>query len=89
MDEKAVRAILVRGLEAGAVPQLFAPAARAAFLAGEDDLRFAALDMDSLARMELCIAIELATGVTIVPDELGSYESAGELARVLAARTGD
>lgn len=47
----------------------------ARFLAGESDFTFEELDLDSLARMELCIAIEVATGVSIAPDELTAIQT--------------
>lgn len=41
--------------------------------------------MDSLARMELCIAIEVETGVSLTPDDLDSFRSLGALARRVVA----
>ena len=88
MDEHAVRATLVEGLDAGSVYQIYPPATRAAFIAGEIDLSFADLAMDSLALIELCMAIEVGTGISLAPDDLGSYASLGALATAVARQTG-
>ncbi len=87
LDERSVRAVLVVGLDAGAVYQICEAATRAAFLAGDIDFTFAELDMDSLARMELCMAIEVGTKGSLAPDDLGSYASLGALAQAVAGRT--
>jgi len=87
MDEPAIRAILADGLEQGAVSAINRARTRAAWLAGTEDLPFAGLDMDSLARMELCIAIEVGTGIALAPADLDRYQSIGELARDLARMT--
>lgn len=47
------------------------------------DISFAALAIDSLASMELCIALEEKTGVSIMPDELEDIGSLNALAEFL------
>lgn len=79
---------MVEGLDAGSVYQIYPPATRAAFIAGDIDLTIAELGMDSLACMELCMAIEVGTGISLAPDDLGFYASLGELAQKLAGRSG-
>lgn len=86
MDEREVRRIIVEGLDAGGVTKLKAAKARAEFLDGVRDLRIDELGMDSLARMELCIAIELGTGVSIASRELADHRSLGALAEAVAGR---
>lgn len=86
MDAGEIRAILAGGLEAGAVQEINDVETRDAFLAGRIDLPFAELSMDSLARMELCIAIEVGTGVSLAPEDLAKYESVGALAAMLVER---
>jgi len=86
MDGRALRAIFVDGLVAGAVHQINDVATREAFLDGSRDLRFDELEMDSLARMELCIAIEVGTGVSMAPEELGRHASLRELEVALLER---
>jgi acyl carrier protein len=86
MDARTIRQAMVDGLEAGAVHKIAVTRTRNAFLAGELDLRFADLGMDSLARMELCIAIEIGTGVSLAPEELDRYESLVALAEDIARR---
>jgi hypothetical protein len=59
------------------------PQDRDAFLAGKGDVDFSQLEMDSLARMELCICIEVGTGVEITPDQLDDIKSLAGLAKIL------
>lgn len=87
MDEPAIRAILADGLEQGAVSAIHDARTRAAWLAGTEDLAFASLEMDSLARMELCIAIEVGLGIALAPADLDRHRSIGELARELVRMT--
>lgn len=55
-----------------------------AFLDGAGDVNFSDLEMDSLARMELCISIEVGTGVEITPDQLDEIKSlAGLVEKIL------
>ncbi|MEO8487548.1 MAG: acyl carrier protein [Betaproteobacteria bacterium] len=61
---------------------------RGAFIAGTVDSALAALEMDSLAKMELCIAIEVGSGVSLAPEELERFGSLGDLAAEIARRTG-
>jgi hypothetical protein len=86
MNEREIRLILVDGLEAGAVHQVNDVSIRESFLAGTRDLSFAELEMDSLAKMELCIAIEVGTGVSLAPEELGRFAAIGEIVTMLRER---
>ena len=86
MDERAIREIFVDGLVAGAVHQINDVATRKAWLDGTRDLRFDELEMDSLAKMELCIAIEVGTGVSLAPEELGRFAAIGEIVAMLRER---
>lgn len=82
MEEAArIRQVLVDGLEIGSVALIYEPSVRAPFLAGAADVPLEQLEMDSLARMELCIAIEVETGVALTPDDLAAYATLGDLAR--------
>jgi acyl carrier protein len=57
---------------------------RRRFLDEGASLLLADLDMDSLGRMEFCIAIELSTAVTLLPAqlaELGSTEAIEQFVR--------
>lgn len=49
------------------------------FLDGHEDIPFSELDIDSLAKMELCISIEVFTGVSISPDELVYFKTMSKL----------
>lgn len=86
LTARAIRAALVEGLEAGGVGQVNRVGIRDRFLAGELDLKLTELDMDSLAKMELCIAIEVSTGVSLAPEELDRYDSLGALVAEIERR---
>jgi len=86
MDARTIREALVEGLEAGAVAKASRVDFRGPFLDGALDATFAELELDSLARMELCIAIEVALGVSLAPEELQRYRSLDALADDLIAR---
>ncbi len=86
MDARSIRQAMVDGLEAGAVTRISRRDTRSSFLAGEIDIPLAELEMDSLARMELCIAIELGTGVSLAPEELDRYPTLEALVRDVQER---
>lgn len=76
-----IRQVLVDALEIGSVALIYDPTVRAPFLAGDGDVTLDRLDMDSLARMELCIAVEVETGVSLTPEDLDAHATLGDLAR--------
>ena len=86
MDVRTIRTAILDGLSAGAVWQAKRAAFRDAFLAGESAVPMAELEMDSLAKMELCIAIEVGTGVSLAPEELERYGSLAALVDDVASR---
>lgn len=88
MDARTVREALIEGLEAGGITQASQVRFRTPFLDGSLDATFAELELDSLARMELCIAIEVALGISLAPEELQRYRSLDALVADLMARLG-
>ena len=82
------RAILAEGVRANPV----APPERPELLARIDDpadaVPFADLEFDSLAKLELCIWLELEQGVMVTEADMAEQGSLGALAAHLAARTG-
>lgn len=79
MTASEIRQMLVEAMLGASVFGLRDQGLTDAFLAGEADVAIEALDMDSLGAMELCIAIEVNTGVEIVPDNLETLETLGAL----------
>ena len=67
------------GLEQGSCFALRNNGWKEEFLAGWRDVAFKDMDIDSLAIMELCIAIEVESGVSILPEELVQCETLGAL----------
>ena len=59
---------------------------RGDFLAGIGDIGFDEIEMDSLARMELGIAIEVSTGKEVAPEQLQDMKSLAGLAEFLENR---
>ena len=79
MTEADIRAMLCRAMEAGAVVKIFEPAVRKMLLETGEDLEIASLGMDSLARMEFSIAIEVETGISLTPDDLLKFSTVNQL----------
>lgn len=79
MTEQDIRRIVGEALSYATVFGYAESGLAPAFLAGEADIILADLDMDSLSIMELCIAIETETGVSILPDQIGSHETLQKL----------
>ncbi|BBK34873.1 phosphopantetheine binding protein [Stella humosa] len=88
MDEQAIRRVLVDALEIGGVAAIHEPAIRDPFLAGTADITLERLEMDSLAKMELCIAVEVETGVSLTPDDLLAYATLGQLVQQIGRQAG-
>lgn len=86
MTDHEIRTIIVEALEYASVFTMKKNDLTAAFLKEKDDIRLSALDMDSLASMELCIAIELNTGVSVVPTDLQRIGTLNRLVETI--RTG-
>ncbi len=63
-----------------------APAAYRAFVQDGADVRFDAMEMDSLARMEFCISLELNADISIAPEQLEEIGSLGQLLAIVERR---
>lgn len=81
MTEADIRQVIADALVYAAVPRFRDSAEQADFVAGKRDIQLADLEIDSLAAMELCIAIETNSGVSIVPGELAEVGTLGALAK--------
>jgi hypothetical protein len=69
MEDLEIRTVLVHALERASTRGFRDPTLSRRFLQG-DDIALESLELDSMGRMELCIAIEETTGVVLVPDDL-------------------
>ena len=81
------RRLIVSALTEANVRPVAGDASMQSFLNGAGDIKFKDVEMDSLARMEFCISIEVHSGVSIAPDALGEIESLARLAEMIEART--
>jgi acyl carrier protein len=86
MNEQQIRTIVVEALEYSSVIALRDKNLSEGFLDGTAEVPIALLDMDSLAEMEVCIAIEVNTGVSIVPEQLRKIGTLGRLVALIQAR---
>jgi acyl carrier protein len=86
VDVRRIREAVVDGLEAGGVGRAGDGRFRAPFVDGALDATLAELELDSLARMEVCIAIEVATGLSLAPEELQRYRTLRELVDDVVAK---
>jgi acyl carrier protein len=75
---------VVEALEAASVAGLQTNALVSQFISGAADITFAELQLDSLARMEFCIAIEVNCGISILPDHLYETGTLGRIADMIA-----
>ena len=80
-----IRAAMVDALRAAA-PGAFDEAMRTAYLAGGMNIALADLGLDSLGRMEFCIAVELSTGVTLLPAQLAELVTTNAIERYIGER---
>jgi acyl carrier protein len=80
-DEQA-RKLLVEAMRYANVGGLKAEQ-RSAFEVGAADIELAGLEMDSLATMELCIAIEANSGLSITPEQLQAASTGSELVHLI------
>lgn len=82
-----VRRNIVHVVNAGQSNRL-KPAAGAAFIAGAKDIRFGDIDLDSLARMNLMVMLEVEYGVLIRPVEFLKLGSLGDVCSVALSQDG-
>jgi acyl carrier protein len=79
VTDHEIRSILARELEYACLTVMRDKELMPIFMESRRDIALAELEMDSLAEMELCIAIEINTGVSIVPNELQRIGSLNRL----------
>ena len=82
MTSEEARRVLLQAMRYANVQGL-SSAQGEAFVAGEADIQLDRLDMDSLAAMELCIAIEANGGASITPDQLKAAATGSALVRLI------
>lgn len=70
MTEHEIRTVIIEAMDYANVIGRSNQSMITLFLEEGEDIAFNQLSMDSLATMELCIALEVNAGVSIVPDDL-------------------
>lgn len=86
MTEAEIRQVISDALVYAAVPLFAESDEQADFVAGRRDVRLDEFEIDSLATMELCIAIELNLGVEIVPGDLAEIATLGDIVALAQGR---
>lgn len=86
MGEDDLRQMLVDAIDGSTIVGLRRSGLMEGFLNGTTDIPFGALEMDSMGAMELCIAVEVNTGVEIVPAELAELGSLGAVVASIMER---
>lgn len=79
MNKTAIRELLVHILQDAGIFYLRDTVAESDFVAGVWDIDLADLDIDSLSAMELCIGLEAEWGLTVLPEDLSSLGTLGQL----------
>lgn len=82
MTDEQARKILVQAMRYANITDISADQ-WTAFEAGTADIDLDRLGVDSLATMELCIAIEANGGLSITPEQLKAAPSGNALARLI------
>lgn len=88
MTEAEIRQVIADALVYAGVPRFAGSQEQADFVAGRRDIAMADFQIDSLASMELCIAIELNLGVEIVPGDLTMISTLGGIVALANRRAG-
>ena len=86
MNTQTARKIIVSALDDGNVFSFRDVHLINLFLSGEKKILISDLLLDSLSSMEICIAIELSTKISISPEELMNLESLDDLVDTLMAK---
>lgn len=86
MTEAEIRQVISDALVYAAVPLFADSPEQADFLAGRRDIAMGEYEIDSLAAMELCIAIEANLGVEIVPGDLAEIATLGGIVALAQER---
>ncbi|MDB5539358.1 MAG: hypothetical protein JWQ89_1085 [Devosia sp.] len=84
MTNEDIRQVIADALGYASVPRFRGSSREAAFLSGAEDVPLATLEIDSLAAMELCIAIETIVGVSILPQQLAEIGSLNALVTTIS-----
>ena len=85
MEASPLRRAMFEALMVGA-PVGFDEAMRRSYLSDGSNIDLATLEMDSLGDMEFCIAIELSTGITLLPAQLAALATTDAIEEFLRAK---
>lgn len=75
MTDEQAREIVLEAVDSASIGGIREHPSLPGFRQGAEDILLSGLDVDSLAAMEFCISIELATGLSISPDEIFTVDS--------------
>jgi acyl carrier protein len=86
MNGATIRQRLLEALDVIGATAAVSRSLRAGFLSGEKDISLGQLKLDSLARMDLMVALEVDFGVVVTPTEFSRFRSLGQVAEHVEAR---
>lgn len=85
IDISSIRLCIVEALEDADVCDSLPSGKLERFAEGVADIQFDEMDLDSIVRMELLVALETAHGVVITPKQFGKLSSLGALVSLAAS----
>lgn len=83
MTKEEARSIVLEAARVANASGISDPPQSAKFLTGETDFGIDDLELDSLGVMEMCIALELETGIPLDPEDLRSIDTLQQLANLI------
>jgi acyl carrier protein len=81
MTEDDAKGLIVEAFESANITMYKAGSSLEEAILGDNDVDLSVFDIDSLASMEICISIEVNSGISISPAELEKITSVKQLAR--------
>ena len=81
MTEDEAKGLIVEAFESANITTFKADSSVKDAILGAGDVDLSVFDIDSLASMEICISIELNSGISISPAELENITSVHQLVR--------
>ena len=83
MTQEEARSIVLEAARVASASGISESPQSAKFLTGETDFGTDDLELDSLGVMEMCIALELETGIPLDPEDLRSIDTLQQLANLI------
>lgn len=86
MTKDEARSIVLEAARAANASGISESAQLTDFSSGKSDFGLDDLELDSLGVMEMCIVLELETGISLGPDDLASIDTLQQLADLICEK---